>query len=287
MKNILVVFTGGTICSGAEDGIISPDENSIDRILGFGKFDGVSFESIKPVFILSENLSGEYLNSIISAVRDEISAVPSDKSPDGVIVLHGTDTLQYTASALNIAFGSADIPIAVTGADKPSDDEESNASSNFALSVKTVTQDKKKGVYICYNGKVMSPFSVFHHLEMSDEIYTDGFDYGTVPAPEFVFPEKSSVLVVKPYPGCGYYYDLEHVKSVLFEPYHSGTLPTSNGDFVDFCFKLKDKKIKMYVCDQAEGDIYESQTSFSLLGIKPIALHAIPAYMLLWAGAKL
>ena len=47
---------------------------------------------------------------IASAVREAIS-----EGPNGVVVLHGTDTLQYTAAALSFLLGDCGVPVAVTG----------------------------------------------------------------------------------------------------------------------------------------------------------------------------
>ena len=61
MKKILVVFTGGTIASGVENGYISPDGKNAYKLLDMyekeNKKSAVEFFAVSPYNILSENLN--------------------------------------------------------------------------------------------------------------------------------------------------------------------------------------------------------------------------------------
>ena len=99
---ILTVFTGGTIGSTKSDGVISPDsENSYKLFEMYSKKDKkVEFTAVQPLNILSENMNGKFLTQLYKCISSyDLSEF------DGVIVAHGTDTLQYTAAYLSYAFG--------------------------------------------------------------------------------------------------------------------------------------------------------------------------------------
>jgi len=75
--------------------------------------------------ILSENMDPSIWRELATAVREEI-----ESGADGVVVMHGTDTMQYSASALSFILDSP-VPVVFTGsqrsADRPSSDNVMNA----------------------------------------------------------------------------------------------------------------------------------------------------------------
>ncbi|MDE5995625.1 MAG: asparaginase [Eubacterium sp.] len=98
---ILVMFTGGTIGCSSNEGVISPNEENTKLLLELYKKEyekNVDFEIAEPYYKLSENNTGKTLERLISAVCDAVK-----KNYSGIIVTHGTDTLQYSAAALSYA----------------------------------------------------------------------------------------------------------------------------------------------------------------------------------------
>jgi L-asparaginase type I len=63
---------------------------------------------------------------LASAVSDGIA-----RRPAGIVVLHGTDTLHYTASALTFLLGECGVPVAMTGSMIPGGDGGSDATANL------------------------------------------------------------------------------------------------------------------------------------------------------------
>ena len=93
MKNILLVFTGGTIGSQILAGTIDTCAQAGFRLLQMFTEqedvpNSVTFKTIQPLQILSENLVPSHWHTIISAIEAE-----DLRNFDGIILTHGTDTL--------------------------------------------------------------------------------------------------------------------------------------------------------------------------------------------------
>ena len=91
---IAVIFTGGTIGSCIKDDFIGIDNKMQYVLLKNHEHDNeITFETYSPYSILSENLSANEINLL----QEEISKRLSEGF-DGIIVTHGTDTLQYSTA---------------------------------------------------------------------------------------------------------------------------------------------------------------------------------------------
>ena len=126
---ILVIFTGGTIGSTVTDGWISPDGATRYTLINAYQAahgEEISFSIRAPYSILSENLSAKNLTALTNEV---CAAVKEDF--DGVIVTHGTDTLQYAAAALAYATGNDCIPTVLVSSNYPLNDPRTNGHQNF------------------------------------------------------------------------------------------------------------------------------------------------------------
>ena len=97
---ILVIFTGGTIGTSIKNGWADIDANTKYMLLnGYNNKDNIEFVTASPYSTLSENLSAKHLNLLQKEIADNII-----KDFDGIIVTHGTDTLQYSATAIEYAY---------------------------------------------------------------------------------------------------------------------------------------------------------------------------------------
>ena len=148
--NILVIFTGGTIGSAVSDGWISPSDDM--KYLLLEKYrektgDDIEFDTLNPYTILSENLTAEYLNMLTDCVKKNISLY------DGIIVAHGSDTLQYTAAALSLVLGNDIVPVMLVSSNYPLEDERANGTDNFIAATEFITAKAGKGVFISYKNK--------------------------------------------------------------------------------------------------------------------------------------
>ena len=153
-KKILIIHTGGTI------GMV-PTEN------GFAPKQGVLLEELKnirdlsspdmPVWDLIEfeplldstNIRYEQWNSIADAI-----ALYYDKY-DGFVVLHGTDTLAYSASALSFMLEGLDKPVVFTGAQIPLCELRSDGRDNLITSMMIAADGVIREVSLCFGDSIL------------------------------------------------------------------------------------------------------------------------------------
>ena len=125
MKNILVVFTGGTIGSTASEGTINTSSTAPFKLIQqfqqhYKNHQQIHFSTIQPLQILSENLAPCVWQTLITAIEAQ-----QPDQYDGIIITHGTDTLAYTAAALSFYFNAIKIPMLLVSSDYPLDDTQS------------------------------------------------------------------------------------------------------------------------------------------------------------------
>ena len=126
---LLFIFTGGTIGSTLSGEYISTDNNKPYAILSaYNKKYGIDFkyDSIEPYTILSENGTGKELKLLAQAVLSNLN-----KNYDGIIITHGTDTLQYSASAISYSVGLNSIPVVFVSSNYPIENPIANGLENL------------------------------------------------------------------------------------------------------------------------------------------------------------
>jgi L-asparaginase/Glu-tRNA(Gln) amidotransferase subunit D len=260
MKQILVVFTGGTIGSTATGGTIKPSANAPFTLLqlfqqNYNDPAAIHFDTLQPIQILSENLAPDAWKIIIAAIE---SAQPD--TYDGIIITHGTDTLAYTAAAMSCYFHASDIPILLVSSDYAldcleADKPKGNGLANFTCAVEFIRQRIANGVFVPYRnaGQAMQVHlgsRLACSLQLSGDFYSvqgrsfmqfDGQHFmpntlltesgkptGHSASTRHTTPLKpqfsSRILMIKPYPGLDYgHFDISAVDAVLHDLYHSGT----------------------------------------------------------------
>jgi len=168
-KNILVVFTGGTFSmmidektggaiprfSGKELLGKIPEAKKLAKITcyDFGKYPG-------------PHMTPELMFKLSRTIRKLIST----KKFDGVIVTHGTDTLEETAYLLDLTI-KTEIPIIVIGSMKNSSEPDWDGPKNLidAIHVCLNPNCKNIGVLVCLNGEINAASEV-------TKIYTEQID---------------------------------------------------------------------------------------------------------------
>lgn len=147
MKRVLVLKTGGTLVMTGEP-------------LGPSNYGDALLEAVPELAQIAE-IDMELISNIDSSdidiphwerLTDRIAA--ARKGYDGVVVIHGTDTMAYTASALTFSLENLDIPVILTGSQRPLAALRTDARRNLADAVELATHDIPE-VGVCFDGVLL------------------------------------------------------------------------------------------------------------------------------------
>lgn len=145
LPTISLLSTGGTIASTVDyrTGAVSPRFDVEDVLTAVPELEGrANYRGRVISNILSENMRPAIWQSLAEAIAEEIAA-----GADGVVVMHGTDTMQFSASAIAFMIDSP-IPIVFTGSQRSADRPSSDNVVNAVCAVEAATSDIAE-VIIC------------------------------------------------------------------------------------------------------------------------------------------
>ncbi|MGC8478355.1 MAG: asparaginase [Candidatus Micrarchaeia archaeon] len=152
--NVLIIATGGTIASEiSEGGGLSPKlgaQQLADLLIDSANRKSIEIELLQLMNKDSTNVDPKDWEKMIKAINENIQKY------DGIVVLHGTDTLAYSASALSFIFRSGK-PIVLTGSMHPAKDKGSDARDNFNLALRVAAGiiPTSGGVLIAFGGDIL------------------------------------------------------------------------------------------------------------------------------------
>jgi glutamyl-tRNA(Gln) amidotransferase subunit D len=146
---VTIIGAGGTIISkldyrtGGVIPLFTPEEilGTVPQIANIAHIKVISLFSE-----LSGNLTPSHWEKIAKTISSEIK-----KGVDGIVVMHGTDTMHYTAAALAFALEDLPIPVVLTGAQRSSDRGSGDSFLNIKAAVKTAVSDIAE-VTVCMHG---------------------------------------------------------------------------------------------------------------------------------------
>lgn len=133
LPKISIVATGGTIASyvdyrtGGVHPVTTPEELA-GAVPEIARLADVSTRIVYAMF--SEDLQPEHWQRLAREVKAEF-----DAGARGVVVTHGTDTLQFTAAALSFFLKDLPGPVVLVGAQRSSDRPSSDANLNLHAAV--------------------------------------------------------------------------------------------------------------------------------------------------------
>ncbi|MDD2996530.1 MAG: type I asparaginase [Paludibacter sp.] len=136
-NSVLLIFTGGTI-SMSEDpanGALKPiDFNRLQEYMPELKQTGVKIKSIPFLPLIdSSDVEPAIWERIATTIQENYNEY------DGFVVLHGTDTMAYTASALSFMLENLAKPVILTGAQLPVGMLRSDAKENLLTAIEIAT----------------------------------------------------------------------------------------------------------------------------------------------------
>jgi len=152
---VAFIVTGGTIasCLDYETGAVKPLTRAEEILQIAPKISEIAEPVIEcPFLVFSENINAEHFKKIAKIVESKLN----DRSVQGVVVLSGTDTAHYIASALAFMLGKINKPVVLTCSQRSIDRGSSDALLNLTCSCYIALSD-------------IAEVTLVSHASLSDE----------------------------------------------------------------------------------------------------------------------
>lgn len=153
-NNIMVLYTGGTIGMQASANGLAPASGFEARMreqFADVKVPTWRFREMSPL-IDSANMTPTYWQHLRCAVVEAV-----DDGCDAVLILHGTDTLAYSAAAMAFQLLGLPAPVVFTGSMLPAGVPDSDAWENVRGALLALGGGLAPGVHLYFHGALMAP----------------------------------------------------------------------------------------------------------------------------------
>lgn len=243
-----IIYTGGTLgMQSSEQGLVPATglaerlKEQLETMPGYRQqLSGLKWTLTENTPLLdSANISPPDWEAIADQCRQSADY-------QAVVIIHGTDTLAYTAAALSYFLQSTDIPVLLTGSQKPLGASGGDALSNLAGAMRESVK-APRGVWVYFHHKLMPGARVVK----KDAISFAGFDTprlsGTLDDRQSLEQldwqarpgEWASIRIVTSQMLPGYDADQlntlisSHPDAIILSLYGLGTLPDQNTDLLN------------------------------------------------------
>jgi glutamyl-tRNA(Gln) amidotransferase subunit D len=210
LPTIALISTGGTIASTVDyrTGAVTARFDAEDVLRAVPDLAGrANYRGRVVANILSENMDPSIWQELAHAVSEEI-----ERGADGVVVMHGTDTMQFSASVLSFMLDTP-VPVVFTGSQRSADRPSSDNVMNAVCSVEAAKADAAE-VMVCMHADESDDRCALHrgtrvrknHTSRRDAFETVGakplgevdYDTGTVSFRREYAPRGEVELSVAP-----------------------------------------------------------------------------------------
>ncbi|MEG9327214.1 asparaginase [Salinimicrobium catena] len=297
-SDILLIYTGGTI------GMVKDFETGALKAFNFDEL----LQNIPELKLLEHNIETVSFSKPIDSSNmrpsfwlqiAELIEENYDKY-DGFVVLHGSDTMSYSASALSFMFENLSKPIIFTGSQLPIGDLRTDAKENLITSIQiaglqrhgrpVITEVGLYFEYKLYRGNRTTKINAEHFQAFASLNYPPLVESGVhlaVNEQALWKPNRrrkmklhkgldDRIALIKIFPGINrslleHIFAKEDLKGVILETYGSGNAPTEEW-FVDLIRKTISKGIVVVNVTQCIGGSvamgqYETSTQLKKIGV--------------------
>lgn len=268
MKRILIIATGGTIASTEDGAGLAPTLTGKELAARVPLIDTLcDLDFVQPMNIDSTNMRPRDWLSIARVIRDGYDRY------DGFVILHGTDTMAYTAAALSYLIQDSDRPIVLTGSQQPMANPFTDAKLNLYHSVLYACDPASRDVSVVFGGKVICgtrarkqrtmSFNAFSSMNFPSLAYVRGGSIvrpaGMGPArrdhggPRFYDALNERVIVLKLTPELKptiFGLLKPDYDAVILETFGIGGIPACDGSYQDAIFDWVDSGRALVVTTQ-------------------------------------
>jgi L-asparaginase len=284
-QQVMVLYTGGTIGMQASAYGLAPasgfEARMAEQLAAQPdlKVPDWRFRELLPL-IDSANMTPAYWQRLREAI---IEAVDVDGC-DAVLVLHGTDTLAYSAAAMCFQLIGLQAPVVFTGSMLPACVENSDAWENLNGALLALGKGLKPGVQLYFHGELLAPTrcakirSFGRHPFAALQRSRGGESAQSLPTAMDYRQAKSiaNVAVLPLFPGIG----AQHldallnsgIQALILECFGSGTGPSDNPQFLASLQNAQQRGICVVAITQCheggvELDVYEAGSRLRGVGV--------------------
>ena len=155
MRHLTLITTGGTIEKTYDEatGELVNRVSLVRRMLDELRLEETEVEVVELMHKDSLEMTDEDRGAILAAVTSALGS-EVEESIDGIVILHGTDTLAQTGDLLESKLGDFAVPVVLTGAIRPFEMKRSDALQNLTEAL-FATQALDPGVYVVAHGRAL------------------------------------------------------------------------------------------------------------------------------------
>ena len=270
-KRVLIIHTGGTIGMKKTDKGYSPvagylsEELKTIPDLNRGDFPAWDLYEMSPL-LDSSNVSVDEWNAIGKVIFDNYDAY------SGFVILHGTDTMAYTASALSFMLEGLDKPVILTGSQIPLSELRADGRDNLITSVMIASEGVAREVCLYFSARLMRgnramkmsadglvAFDSPGYPHLAEAGINVKYNYSAILGRRegglTYHPfDKVPIGVLKVFPGIqfGLFEDImtEKLSGIVLETFGAGNIPMGNGDLLPIIKKAFSSGTIITVCSQ-------------------------------------
>ncbi len=297
-SKILLIYTGGTIgmMQDVKTGSLKPfDFKSLtDQVPELKKFDvelsSISFE--KPID--SSNMHKDVWVKLANIIKEKYSKF------DGFVILHGSDTMSFTASALSFMLENLSKPVILTGSQLPIGIIRTDGKENLITAIEIAAAKDKKGKAIIQEVCIYFEYKLYrgnrtfkYNSEHFDAFKSPNYPFLAEAGVEIQYNERAllkqntkalkvhteldnSILVLKLFPGLNEkitssLVNAKGVKAMILETFGAGNATTQEWFVKELKSAIERGIVILNVTQCNEGRVvqgmYETSRQLKTIGV--------------------